>query len=95
VRQLIHEKECKQVNDEGRWLIALISDTGMRLSEAAGLHKGDIKLNHERPHIVLKAHPWRRLKTKGSECIVPLVGSSIWAARQADEASSTDHLFPR
>ena len=25
------------MDDEARWLVALISDTGMRLSEAAGL----------------------------------------------------------
>ena len=28
---------CRDNDDEIRWLIALISDTGMRLSEAAGL----------------------------------------------------------
>jgi integrase len=27
---------CREVDDEPRWLIGLISDTGMRLSEAAG-----------------------------------------------------------
>tara|TARA_B100001115_G_C15582381_1_gene278216 strand:- start:6 stop:164 length:159 start_codon:yes stop_codon:yes gene_type:complete len=31
------QNECKKLDDEKRWLIALISDTGMRLSEAAGL----------------------------------------------------------
>ena len=46
------QRECEQMNDEGRWLIALISDTGMRLSEAAGLHKEDIKLNDDNPHIL-------------------------------------------
>ena len=88
-------KQCELLNDEGRWLISLISDTGMRLSEAAGLHKDDLKLDHALPHIILKAHPWRRLKTKGSERIVPLVGSSLWAARQAINSSSTNFLFPR
>ena len=34
---------CKDIDDEMRWLIALISDTGMRLGEAAGLLKEDIK----------------------------------------------------
>jgi integrase len=38
---------CKEIDDDMRWLIALISDTGMRLGEAAGLLKEDIKL-HER-----------------------------------------------
>ena len=34
--------ECRSLNDEPRWLIALISDTGMRLSEACGLLSSDI-----------------------------------------------------
>ena len=33
---------CRDIDDEMRWLIALLSDTGMRLSEAAGLLKSDI-----------------------------------------------------
>ena len=32
-------------DDDMRWLIALISDTGMRLAEAADLHIDDIKLD--------------------------------------------------
>ena len=86
---------CEQINDEGRWLIALISDSGMRLSEAAGLHKDDLKLDEDNPHIVLKPHTWRRLETTGSERIIPLVGSSLWAVFQAYKASTTDFLFPR
>ena len=89
------QRTCEQMNDEGRWLIALLSDTGMRLSEAVGLHKADIHLNHTCPHIILKAHPWRRLKNKGSERIVPLAGKSLWAARQAFMSSQTEFLFPR
>ena len=57
----------KQADDEMRCLIALISDTGMRLGEAAGLLKEDIKANEPIPHIDLKPHPWRKLKTKGSQ----------------------------
>ena len=76
-------------------MIALINDTGMRLSEAAGLHNGDINLDNKHPHIVLKAHPWRRLKTKGSERIIPLVGAALWAATQAVHQSKTEFLFPR
>jgi hypothetical protein len=49
--------ECKQVDDENRWLLALISDTGMRLSEAAGLAKDDIVLDADMPHIKLIPHP--------------------------------------
>jgi integrase len=89
------QQRCHQMDDEGRWLVALISDTGMRLSEAAGLLKTDLQLNHKHPHIVLKGNQWRRLKTKGSERIVPLVGKSLWAAQQALRSSDTKFLFPR
>jgi hypothetical protein len=57
---------CKREDDEMRWLLALISDTGMRLAEAAGLHKDDIILDAPIPYISLQPHSWRRLKTKGS-----------------------------
>ena len=74
------QHECFQVNDPQRWLIAIISDTGMRLSEAAGLLTEDIKLDADLPHITLRKHPWRSLKTASSERDIPLVGSAYEAA---------------
>ena len=79
----IIQSQCQTSNDEPRWLVALISDTGMRLSEAAGLSKVDVYLNGEVPYVDIKPHPWRRLKTAGSQRKVPLVGMSLWAAKQA------------
>jgi integrase len=76
------QKECISFNDEPRWLIALISDTGMRLSEACGVLTSDVCLDGAIPHINLTAHPWRRLKTGSSARQVPLVGTSLWAAKQ-------------
>ena len=43
------QKEYIKLDDEKRWLIALISDTGMRLSEAAGMLKDDLKVNESYP----------------------------------------------
>ena len=88
------QAECKSLDDDNRWLIALISDTGMRLSEATGLLSGDIVLDAIIPHINLVNHPWRRLKTKGSNRVIPLIGSSLWAAKRVLEANST-YAFPR
>ena len=51
------QKVCLEIADEKRLLIALLSDTGMRLSEALGLVWSDIHLEHEYPHISLKPHP--------------------------------------
>ena len=76
------QEECRHLDDEPRWLIALISDTGMRLSEACGLLTSDIRLDGAVPHINLTAHPWRRLKTGPSSRQIPLVGTSLWATKQ-------------
>ena len=88
------QAECKSINDDNRWLIALISDTGMRLSEAVGLLTNDIILDNHIPHINLVNHPWRRLKTKGSNRTIPLIGASLWAAKRVLEAGNT-YAFPR
>ena len=69
--------ECRKIDDEQRWLIALISDTGMRLSEVCGLLTSDIILDTDIPHIHLREHQWRRLKTSSSARKIPLVGASL------------------
>ena len=66
------QQRCQTTDDEPRWLVALISDTGMRLSEAAGLAREDIVLDADIPRVIIRPHPWRRLKTKGSEGNYPL-----------------------
>ena len=67
------QHKCKKQDDDLRWLVALLSDSGMRLGEAVGLLKSDIKLDAEIPHISLKPHQWRTLKTKGSVSAVFLL----------------------
>ena len=68
----------------------------MRLGEAIGLLKTDINLEAQIPHINLKPHPWRRLKTEGSERQIPLVGASLWAAKRAlDQHTGTKFVFPK
>jgi integrase len=89
------QKTCLEVGDERRLVIALISDTGMRLSEALGLVWGDVRLDHEYPHINLVEHPWRQLKTSGSKRLVPLVGVSLEAIKvMHQQGVSTQFLFP-
>ena len=94
IRQI--QRDCMEADDEARWLVALISDTGMRLSEAAGLHIDDIKLDEEVPHIDLKPHAWRGLKTRGSQRQIPLVGASLWAAKRVKaNNTSSPFAFPK
>ena len=88
------QQNCKDKDDEACWLIALISDTGIRLAEAAGLAMNDIYLDEELPHISIRAHSWRRLKTRSSERVVPLVGASLWAAKRLHQRGGA-FAFPR
>ena len=89
---------CVEINDDLRWLIALISDTGMRLAEACGLERSDVVLYGPTPHITIRPNECRSLKTHASERKVPLVGASLWGAAQALSApvrSGEKFLFPR
>jgi len=87
---------CREYDDDLRWLIALLSDTGMRLGEAVGLLKSDIYLNSEIPHIRLIPHPWRRLKTRSSERYIPLTKQAQWACvRIIEHNKDSLFAFPR
>ena len=86
---------CRKKDDELRWLLALISDTGMRLSEAIGLCRSDVILDAPHPFVRIEPKPWRRLKTAESERIVPLVGAALWAVKMALAQSCNDYVFPK
>jgi integrase len=90
------QNQCRLIDDDLRWLVALVSDTGMRLAEGAGLLKTDIILDADIPYISLKPHLWRPLKTTGSQRDIPLVGASLWAAQRLSEAfPDSPYAFPR
>ncbi|MDB9945209.1 tyrosine-type recombinase/integrase [Ascidiaceihabitans sp.] len=91
------QSECHKIDDDIRWLIALISDTGMRLAEGAGLLKRDfIGLDADLPYVCITKHSWRNLKTASSERKIPLVGEALWAAKRIVEIENgSDFAFPR
>ena len=88
------QRDCMAIDDEMRWLLAIIRETWMRLSEAAGLHKDDIIFDAPVPYLNLQPHSWRRLKTKGSVRHIPLIGASLWAAKRIQQHDSS-YAFPR
>ena len=89
------QRECVLLDDEARHLVALIADTGLRLSEAVGALKSDVVLRKGQAAILLvRPHPHRRLKTKSSERRIPLVGVAEWAIRRR-LSESGNVLFPR
>jgi integrase len=76
------QAECYKADDEKRWLIALIADTGMRLAEGAGLLRSDFIEQDGILCVNIRPHPWRSLKTASSTRSIPLVGSAKWAAER-------------
>ena len=89
------QAKCKAIDDELRWIVSLISDTGMRLAEAIGLKAEDVILDAEIPHVLIRPNEKRRLKTKQSERVVPLIGMALWSATQALNNQPDGHLFSR
>ncbi|WP_010141159.1 DUF6538 domain-containing protein [Oceanicola sp. S124] len=91
------QRLCVAADDELRWLVALVSDTGMRLAEAAGLLREDLTVSADGEIVAhVRPHPWRRLKTKGSQRDVPLEGMAKWAAlRILEEGGDSKFAFPR
>ena len=88
------QDECFMIDDDNRWLVAMIADTGMRLSKAVGLLVDDIKLDAKTPHISLQKHPWRPLKTASSQRDIPLIGSALKAAERV-VGQGNRFAFPR
>ncbi|MDB0065492.1 tyrosine-type recombinase/integrase [Oceanospirillaceae bacterium] len=89
------QKQCLAMDDDIRWLVALISDTGMRLAEASGLLIEDINLQAPTPYINLRPHSHRPLKTQASTRHIPLIGVSLWAAKRVCLNRSSGYCFPR
>ncbi len=73
------------LNDEARLLVYGLIETGCRPSEVANLLPENICLNHEVPHIRIKPHMERELKSMASNRVIPLVGISLEAFKKAPE----------
>ncbi|TJZ75905.1 tyrosine-type recombinase/integrase [Paracoccus hibiscisoli] len=86
-------QRCREMDDERRWAIAMLSDTGARQAEVVGLRKDDVILTGDVPHILIRPNANRGLKNVQSERKVPLVGEALWAAQRAMTTAGND-LFP-
>ena len=85
-------------NDFGNTMngLRILFDSGMRVSEVIGLRTQDIYLDHNIPHIKLHKNPFRRLKTKQSERLIPLVGYALIGVKRqlAFIPKDSEWLFP-
>ena len=69
----VQEEYFKADNDK-RWLVTLIADTGMHTAEGAGLLRSDLFEQDGIICVGIRPHPWLHLKTPSSERVIPLVG---------------------
>ena len=88
---------CLHSDDDIRWLLAMLIDTGARPAEVAGLALDDLHVDVGVPHIEIRAHPWRGLKSPAAERRIPLIGAALWAAKcVVSHAGPSQHFaFPR
>jgi integrase len=85
-------KKVAQSTDEISGLIAVMMETGLRVSEACSLKAEDLReLNGEFPFLTLHRNPLRRLKTKSSQRLIPLIGSALAFSKGV----SGEWIFPR
>lgn len=88
---------CVDKDDDIRWMLAMLLNTGARSSEIAGLSLSDIHADDPEPFLIIQPHPWRQLKTRFSQRTIPLVGISLWGARRLASCAQQNqtYAFPR
>ena len=75
-----------------RLCVPILGETGCRIAEVIGLRKEDVDLKKEM--IRVRPHPYRSLKTSGSERDIPLVGVALEAAQRLMIDNESPFLFP-
>lgn len=68
------------LNEDARYVMYVIMETGLRPSEVVNLTPASIQLDAAVPHVKIRAED-RRLKTDDSEREIPLVGAALDAMR--------------
>jgi len=91
---------CLAKDDYIRHLVAVLIETGARISEIAGLRTSDVHVDAEVPYIRVQTHEehGRTVKTDNSRRNIPLVGMALWGARRALVRPLSDKsgwLFPK
>jgi len=79
------------LNDDGRRVVLIMIETGMRLGEVCNLRPEDIHLEDEVPHVEIAEREDRQQKTAYSIRRVPLVGVALWAMRQSPDGFPKFH----
>lgn len=85
IQSLIDTLPSLSTHQEVKMIVAIMADTGARVSEVSGLEAEDIILDTEIPHMKIRPNKIRNLKTPQSERDIPLVGAAFWALQKIPE----------
>lgn len=80
--ELLHHPLLNEIEEDAKWLIWAMAETGARNTEIIGLLTEDIRLDAEIPHIAITARKGHKLKTKHCERTIPLVGYALDAFKE-------------
>lgn len=95
-KRILADGEFDELNPEARRVIYLVTETGLRLSEACNLNSSTIILDAPVPHIRVRPDG-REMKTDQSQRDIPLVGVALMAMRKQPDGfpryhDKADHL---
>lgn len=90
---LLDLNNLRDLNNECRFFLFAMADTGARPSELVGLNaeNGDIRLDTDIPYIFIRPDKKRELKTPHSKRKIPLTGASLFAFQQLPQGF--DHYY--
>ena len=76
-RIILNDSLFSKLNKEARAAQLIMLNTGMRPSEFCGFDTGDIVLDHDIPHVIVREKMDEERKSKQSNRIIPLTGVAL------------------
>jgi integrase len=91
---LLKPESLSGLNEQARWVLHAIAETGAGISEQVGLMAEDIVLDHDIPHIIIRPRKNKSLKTAYRKREIPLVGFALDAFRACPNGFTDYHDKP-
>ncbi|WP_321339672.1 DUF6538 domain-containing protein [uncultured Cohaesibacter sp.] len=80
--RILEKNALESLSLEHRMILYMLIETGARPGEIVNLRPENIRLKDPIPHIQIRSISKREVKTRNAERDIPLVGISLWAAKQ-------------